>query len=90
MNISFSLMEIVIIFVVVIIAEMVKPLAFKVKFLKSTYPFIVMLMTIGLSVFYAVMNNSLNFDVVLKGIILGGISSWCYDAIIAKVKNFIK
>ena len=27
---------------------------------------------------------------IFKGFVLGGISAWCYDAIIAKLKGFFK
>lgn len=90
MNISFSVMEIIIIFTVCIFAELIKPLAFKVKIIKDAYPFIVLLLTETLTIIYGCITHVLLIDSILKGFVLGGISAWCYDAIIAKLKGFFK
>ena len=90
MNMSFSLMEVIIISVVCIFAELIKPLAFKVKIIKNAYPFIVLLLTEILTIIYGKCTNAILIDSILKGFVLGGISAWCYDAIIAKLKGFFK
>ena len=90
MNLILNVMELVIVLATCVIAELLKPLAFKVRFIKGAYPFIVLLLTVTMTIIYCLVTKGVLIEAVLKGIVLGAISCWCYDAIIKKLKNFIK
>ena len=90
LNLSLSLIDGFIIFAVCTIAEVFKPLCFRVKFIKINYPYMVMFMTCGLTVIYTLLSHGVLMDGIIKGVVFGGIACWCYDAIISKLKGFIK
>ena len=90
MNLSFNVIDVFIVCAICTIAEVFKPLGFKVKIIKNNYPILVMLMTCGLTIIYTLLSHGLLIDGIIKGLVFGGIACWCYDAIISKLKGFIK
>ncbi len=50
MNLVLNVMELVIVLATCVIAELLKPLAFKVRFIKEAYPFIVLLLTVTMTI----------------------------------------
>lgn len=90
MNLNFNVIDVFIIFATCTIAEIIKPLSFKVKVIKNNYPILVTLMTCGLTIIYTLLSQGLIIDGIIKGVVFGGIACWCYDAIISRLKGFIK